>query len=440
MTERVLVTGATGTTGSAVVEVLSDHDVRVLAATREPDGYGGPGEPVRFDATDPGSYGALGEVDAVYLIRPPAVGNVERDLFPVVDAAEDRGVQRVVLLSVLGAERAPFLPHRRVERRLERSGLDWTFLRAAYFAQNLETVHRAEIRRGELAVPAGDGRLGVVDARDVAAVAAEALLGGHEGCAYDLTGPEAVSFHDVAVVLSAGLDHEVRYTRPSLVQYAWRRYREGVAPTRVAVEGGLYTAARLGLSDRVTDDVRSVLDRESRSIAEYVEDRRVMWTRDGGAREPGVELVDRPPERLLRVANPLLARLLRSSLHPVVSGSLLLLTVTGRRTGTEYTFPVGYERRGDRLFVTTHHTNWWRNVREDATVEVVLRGERRRGRARVVTDPDEVAGYLADAIDRHGRRYATRLGVRLTDEGLPTHDRLRDVAAEEIRLVMIDLD
>jgi deazaflavin-dependent oxidoreductase (nitroreductase family) len=165
-----------------------------------------------------------------------------------------------------------------------------------------------------------------------------------------------------------------------------------------------------------------------------------MWTRDGGAREPGVELVDRPPERLLRVANPLLARLLRSPLHPVVSGSLLLLTVTGRRTGTEYTFPVGYERRGDRLFVTTHHTNWWRNVREDATVEVVLRGERRRGRARVVTDPDEVARYLADAIDRHGRRYATRLGVRLTGEGLPTRDRLRDVAAEEIRLVAIDLD
>ena len=450
---RVLVTGATGTTGAAVVDELAGRgadgapgSLEVLAATRHPTEYGGPAEPVRFDVTDPTTYGALGGVDAVYLVRPPAVGNVERDLFPVVDAAEAREVRRVVLLSVLGAERVPFLPHRRLERRLERSDLDWTFLRAAYFLQNLETVHRAEIRRGELAVPAGDGRLGMVDARDVAAVAARALLGGHEGRAYDLTGPGAVSFHDVAVALSAELDHEVRYTRPGLARYAWRRRRERLTPTRIAVECGLYTAARLGLSERVTDDVRGVLGREPRSLAEYVADRRAVWDRDSeevdrfDRPEPEVELVDRPPEALLRVANPVLVRLLRSRLHPLVSGSLALLTVTGRRTGTEYAFPVGYERRGDEVLVTTHHTNWWRNVRDGATVEVVLRGERRRGYARLVDDPDEVADYLAGAVDRHGRRHAIRLGVRITGEGRPTREDLRDVAAEGIRLVRIDLD
>lgn len=440
---RVLVTGATGTTGSAVVDELAgraDDGLESLAATRDPDGYDGPAEPVRFDVTDPDTYDALDGVDAVYLVRPPEVGNVEHDLFPVVDAAESRGSRRVVLLSVLGAERAPLLPHRRLERRLERSPLDRTFLRAAYFLQNLETVHAAEIHRGELAVPAGEGRLGMVDAHDVAAVAAEALLGGHEGRAYDLTGPRAVSFHDVAVVLSAELDHEVRYTRPGLVRYAWRRRREGIPPARIAVECGLYTAARLGLSDRVTDDVREVLGREPRSLADYVADRRAVWTRDEDGPTPGIELVDRPPEALLRVANPLLRWVLRSPLHGLVSDALLLLTVTGRRTGTEYTFPVGYERRGDRLFVTTHDTTWWKNVRGGATVEVILRGERRRGRARFVEDPDEVADYLANAIDRHGRRYATRLGVRVTGEGRPTRDQLREVAAEGIPLVTIDLD
>ena len=281
---RVLVTGATGTTGAAVVDELlalaGGTEAEVLAATRDLDGYDGPAEPVRFDGTDSDTYAAIDGVDAVYLVRPPEVGNVERDLFPVVDAAESGGVRRFVLLSVLGAERAPFLPHRRLERHLERSSLDWTFLRAAYFAQNLETVHAAEIRRGELAVPAGGGRMGMVDARDVAAVATEALLGGHEGRAYDLTGPRAVSFHDVAVVLSAELDHEVRYTRPGLVRYAWRRRREGIPATRAAVECGLYTAARLGFSDRVTDDVREVLGREARSLADCVADRRATWTRD----------------------------------------------------------------------------------------------------------------------------------------------------------------
>jgi hypothetical protein len=57
-----------------------------------------------------------------------------------------------------------------------------------------------------------------------------------------------------------------------------------------------------------------------------------------------------------------------------------------------------------------------------------------------VDDPDEVADYLAGAIDRHGRRYARRLGLRLTGEGRPTRGRLREAAAGEIRLVVIDLD
>jgi uncharacterized protein YbjT (DUF2867 family) len=277
---HVLVTGATGTTGAAVVDELVVESDEVRAAVRDPTAYDGPATPVRFDFTDPSTYDAFDGVDAVYLVRPPALGRVERDVFPAVDAMERAGVERVVFLSVLGAERNPLLPHRRIETRLERSSLSWTFLRAAYFAQNLETTHREEVRGGELFVPAGDGRVGVVDARDVAAVAALALRGGHAGRAYDLTGPEALTFGELAATLDAHLDHPVTYAEPGLLRFAGRSRRAGTPPMQVVVMAGLYTVARLGLSARVTDTVESVLGRPPRSFAEYVADRRAVWALD----------------------------------------------------------------------------------------------------------------------------------------------------------------
>lgn len=277
MSRRVLVTGATGTTGAAVVsELAADGTSEVLAAVRDPSTYDGPATPIRFDFTDPGTYDAFEGVDAVYLVRPPALGRVELDQFPAIDAMERAGVERVVLLSVLGAEKNPLLPHRRLEKRLERSSLSWTFLRAAYFAQNFETTHREEVRRGELFVPAGDGRVGVIDARDVAAVAARALRGGHAGRAYDLTGPEALTFDEMAAVLSDHLD-SVEYAAPGLVQFLRRSLGEGTPPMQAFVMAGLYTAARLGLSARVTGTVEAVLGRPPRSFGAYVADRRAVW-------------------------------------------------------------------------------------------------------------------------------------------------------------------
>lgn len=85
-----------------------------------------------------------------------------------------------------------------------------------------------------------------------------------------------------------------------------------------------------------------------------------------------------------RTVNPLVGLVLRSPAHRLLSGSLLLLTVTGRRSGRSFTFPVGYAQRGDRLTVTAawpERKRWWRNLRGGAPVTVLLRGTRRTGTA-----------------------------------------------------------
>ena len=133
-------------------------------------------------------------------------------------------------------------------------------------------------------------------------------------------------------------------------------------------------------------------------------------TESGGHVEPA----DPPPDALVRVVNPVLKRMLRSPLHPLVSDHLLLLTVTGRKTGTRYTFPVGYEQRDDTLAVISHGTNWWMNLRDGgAEVTVQLRGERRSGHATVQAEDEAVAEYLHGYFRREGVGSDRRAGLNI---------------------------
>ncbi|WP_254764064.1 NAD(P)H-binding protein [Natrinema marinum] len=278
---NVLVTGATGTVGAHVVDGLRyAPDAAVTAASRDPVTARERLDcaTVGFDFTDPTTYrDAFAEIDALLLVRPPALSRVRRDIIPALSAAVGAGVEFVVFLSVIGADRNPLVPHARIESWIADSGLETTFLRASFFMQNLSTTHREEIRDGRLAVPAGDGKTSFVDARDVADVAVRALREGITG-AYDLTGPDALSYAEVCAVLSATLEREVEYTDPSLPRFLVSRYRLEGDLAKAGVMAAIYTTARLGLAARVTDDVRSLLGRPPTDFRAFVRDNRTVWT------------------------------------------------------------------------------------------------------------------------------------------------------------------
>ena len=283
MSERVLVTGATGTVGATVLPALED-EVQVRAATRSPDDPAIPDavEPVDFSFARPETWGAaLAAVDRLFLLWPPetAVSAVQS----FVDAAARSGVEHVTYLSVLGADKVPLLPHRRIERHLRAAPLTGTVLRAAYFAQNLAEMHRPEIvERDEIFVPAGNGELGIVDARDVGAVAARTLLEpqAHRGQAYTLTGPTALSFRRVAAIATAVLDRPIRYADPSALQFARRMYRRGVSAGLIGFMLAEYTVARLGLAARTTGTVERLLGRPPRSVRAFFEDYQDRFRRE----------------------------------------------------------------------------------------------------------------------------------------------------------------
>ncbi|WP_225335521.1 SDR family oxidoreductase [Halomicrobium urmianum] len=277
MAETVLVTAATGTVGRHVVTELVDRGATALAGTRDPDGAGdalsGGARPVAFDFERPETWGsALEGVDGLFLVRPPGVARGR--LTDFADAAARVGVGRVAYLSTLGAERNPLIPHHRIERHLADAAVDHAFLRASFFAQNLHEVHaRDVVERDEISVPAGDGATSFVDARDVGAVGAAVLTErGHRNVAYDLTGPEALTYDEVAAAFSDALGRRITYGDPSIPAFIRREYASGRPLGFALLMVGVYTTARLGLADRVTGDVERLLNRPPRTIRDYVRD------------------------------------------------------------------------------------------------------------------------------------------------------------------------
>jgi len=281
---RILVTGATGNVGRPLVSHLVDGgaDVRVAIRAKDADSVRarGPITPVVFDFEDPGTWApSLKGVRKLFLMRPPALSDVRRYLHPVIDAAKEAGVRHIVFLSLLGAEKNPFVPHAKVEKYILRSGLPYTFLRPSFFMQNLSTLHREDIREhDEIFVPAGQGKTSFIDTRDIAAVAARTLLKPHhEGKAYDLTGPEALDYGEVAALFTQVLRRPIRYTAPSSLRFAWRWWRRGQPPSFILVMTAIYSVARLGRAGLLTPDTEKLLGRAPISLRQFIQDHRDRW-------------------------------------------------------------------------------------------------------------------------------------------------------------------
>ena len=219
----ILVTGATGNVGAEIVRLLVEQGYPVKAAMRDVQGAEerfGEGtdliDYVSFNFGRPETYeAAFRGVKAMFLMRPPAVADASK-LNAAVDAAKVAGVQHVVFLSLQGVEKNPVVPHAKTEKYLKSSGLTYTFLRASFFMQNLDTTHRKDIAEyGEIFVPAGRGKTSFIDVRDIAAVAVKALTEeGHENRAYELTGADALDYFQVADIFTEVLNQRGHLSQP----------------------------------------------------------------------------------------------------------------------------------------------------------------------------------------------------------------------------------
>ena len=282
----ILVTGATGTIGTELVRLLAAEGVGVRAMTRKPSSARMPSgvDVVGGDFADPAALDlAVAGVSAVFLLTAPTTAVATHDEAMLV-AARRAGVSRVVKLSaiatgdkgpdgeVIGAWHVPG------EQALRDSGLAWTLLRPTTFASNTLSWAPA-IARGEPVLNlSGDGRQGVVDPRDVAAVAAATLTeAGHEGQTYTLTGPDLLSVPDQAAVLTDLLGRPVRTVEPTPAQARRQLIAAGMTESFAdgVISGSAYV--REGLNAVVTTDVRRILGRAATSYRTWASDHQAAF-------------------------------------------------------------------------------------------------------------------------------------------------------------------
>ena len=284
MNPPILITGAPGNVGTEVVRQLREHAVPFRVGAFAPDTSDFVSdttmEVVHFDFLQPHTFEfAFAGIQCLFLVRPPNLANVQRDIAPAIQAACTSGVEQIVFLSLQGVEKNRMVPHHKIERLIVDSGLHYTFLRASFFMQNLSTTQADEIwDRDEIALPVGQAKTSFIDVRDIAAVAVRTLTeSGHENRKYTLTGNEALDYQQVAAKLSAVLGRPIRYTNPSLVSFVWRQLRAGRSLEYALVVAGLYTITRFGNAEKPSPDVEGILGRSPITFDQFAQDYSACW-------------------------------------------------------------------------------------------------------------------------------------------------------------------
>src|SRR3990167_2028041 len=209
---RTLVIGANGTVGSELVRLLRAAGHNVLKATSRP--VTDPATEVHLNlVTRAGLDSALQGVSKVFMLAPPGYTNPDELLNPVVDAAKAHGVQKIVLMSAMGANADDNAPLRKAELYLERSGLAYNIIRPNWFMQNFNTFWiQGILEHGKIFLPVGAAKGSFIDARDISAVAAALLVKDEfKNQAFNLTGDEALDHDEVAQILSAATGKKIEY-------------------------------------------------------------------------------------------------------------------------------------------------------------------------------------------------------------------------------------
>jgi uncharacterized protein YbjT (DUF2867 family) len=276
------VTGSTGTIGSELVRLLSNASVATRAVLRDWSKARRLGHVVwlQADLRDETLLEAtLAGTTRLFLLgdNEPGFGATQ---IAIIRAAERLGVAHVVKLSALGASNhsnsSIALEHWEVEQVLEKSSMPWTILRPHAFRQNwLGDVAGSVRAERTIYSPIDDGRVPFIDTRDIAAVAAEALLHpeAHLRRKYVLTGGAAVGYAELAAALSMATGTTVTYRPISMEDARARAEKQGVSPPLIDAMLAIAAYQKAGgPTAKTSDSVERILGRPPRTVVDFARD------------------------------------------------------------------------------------------------------------------------------------------------------------------------
>ena len=276
---KILVTGATGNTGSILVPALLEAGAEVRALVRD-EAKGAKlkelgAEVVVVDMDDSSTLDeAVKGVDKIYLCTwngPPQQQHVQN----VLDAVKRGGESpHIVRHSAFGTNKSRIVKQNEAaEEMIKESGLPWTMLQPTFYMQNVMMSAQSVASDGMVYWDWADGKAGMVDVRDIADSALGVLMGeGHEGKSYILTGPESISFHDVASKLGNVLGKEVKYTSVPYEASKENMMKMGISEWIAEGYNELSEGFSENYADRTTDAVQTITGKPARSFDQFAND------------------------------------------------------------------------------------------------------------------------------------------------------------------------
>src|SRR5215216_2976888 len=286
--ETILVTGSTGTLGGEVVKQLSSstpainikagvHSAQNVKKVKDGDEV----EVVLIDYNKPETLKeALSQVDKLFLLTPD-VPNAHELASNLVNEAKKAGVRYIVKQSVMGADEGADVGtmrlHREAEKIIEESGVPYTFLRPNEFMQNFINFHGHSIKNNNaFYLPLENAKVSVVDVRDIAAVAVKALMENgdnkYKNKKYLITGPEALSYHQMAELLSNATGKKISYVAISEEEAKGGMKEMGMDNWLINTISELSNYFKKGYASQVSSAVEEVTGKKPISFSQFAND------------------------------------------------------------------------------------------------------------------------------------------------------------------------
>ncbi len=273
----ILVTGATGNVGSKVLKLLAGKGEKCRAMVRDPKKANIKGDNIEvvqgdYDKLDSVEK-ALKGCEKLFLVSVArqTLGEPE---FPVITAAKKAGVKHIVRISALGAHVSAdshlLKWHGYNDTNLRKIGVPYTILKPHYFMQNMYMNVDSIKKEGKFYAPMKEGKIAMIDVRDIADCAVSVLLGkGHNGKAYDLTGPDSLTFADYAEKLSSGTGKSIKYV--DIPPSEAKKAMVGMGMPDFFADGlvALYTNWSTGGGEKVSDATKTITGKDPRTFDSF---------------------------------------------------------------------------------------------------------------------------------------------------------------------------
>ncbi|MEM6263516.1 MAG: NmrA family NAD(P)-binding protein [Bacteroidota bacterium] len=281
--KRILITGATGNIGLEVVHYLSESnsDSEILAAVRNVEkakktfkGYPDLGYRY-FDFENKRTHpAAFDQIDVLFLLRPPHISAVEEVFRPLLNSAKKNGINKVVFLSVQGAEKSRVIPHNKIERLIQELKYDYIFMRPSYFMQNLTTTLLPEIlKKRSITLPSGKAKFNWIDVKNIGEACAKLVwkFDTYQNQAFEITGTENKNFNDVTLLMSNILGTRVKFIGTNPISFYFQKKKEGIKSEFAMVMTMLHFLPRLQAEPEISDTYQKLTGKPPTTLQAFIE-------------------------------------------------------------------------------------------------------------------------------------------------------------------------